>query len=67
MRTDQLEAALEAIGFLHGDTPEVTMRRIRRVLGRSVLTSLEVRIFRGIARQTLWAAARAGLRSSASD
>jgi TrmH family RNA methyltransferase len=62
-----LETALESIGFLHGDTPEVTMRRIRRVLGRAGLTSLEVRIFRGLARQTLWAAGRAGLRPPDTD
>lgn len=56
-----LERALETIGFLHGDTPGVTMRRIRRLLGRAGLTSREVRVLRGIARQTLWAAEKAGL------
>jgi tRNA/rRNA methyltransferase len=56
-----LEASLLAIGFLHHDTAEGMMRRIRRMLGRADLTSGEVKIVRGMARQTLWAAGRAGL------
>jgi len=56
-----LRAALEAIGFLHPDTVEPMMRRIRRMLGRVELTMGEARIVRGIARQTLWLSRRAGL------
>jgi len=37
------------------------MRRIRRALGRAALTADEVRMLRGIARQTLWTAGQAGL------
>jgi TrmH family RNA methyltransferase len=49
-----LESALEAIGFLHADSAEPMMRRIRRLLGRAELTATEARILRGIARQVLW-------------
>ena len=56
-----LQVALEAIGFLHVDTVEPMMRKLRRMLGRAELTTTEARIVRGIARQTLWAARRAGL------
>ena len=56
-----LTAALEAIGFLHPDTVEPMMRRIRRMLGRAELTAGEARIVRGIARQTLWLSRQAGL------
>jgi tRNA C32,U32 (ribose-2'-O)-methylase TrmJ len=37
------------------------MRRLRRMLGRAELTAEEVKILRGVARQALWAAGRAGL------
>jgi TrmH family RNA methyltransferase len=56
-----LEAALAAIGYLHEDTVVPMMRRLRRLLGRAELTATEAAILRGIARQTLWAARRAGL------
>lgn len=56
-----LETALQAIGFLHEDTVEPMMRRIRRMLGRATLTPGDVQILRGIARQTLWLARRAEL------
>jgi len=56
-----LERALLAIGFLGRDTREVIMRRFRRVFGRAVLTPDEVKMLRGVARQTLWAAKEAGL------
>jgi TrmH family RNA methyltransferase len=56
-----LQAALEAIGFLHTDTVEPMMRKIRRMLGRAELTTTEARIVRGVARQTLWASRQAGL------
>jgi len=53
-----LESALLATGFLHEDTAEGMMRRIRRILGRAALTPGDVKIFRGIARQILWLARR---------
>jgi TrmH family RNA methyltransferase len=56
-----LERSLVAIGFLGRDSRDVLMRRLRRALGRAGLTTEEVRMLRGVARQTLWAAARAGL------
>ncbi len=55
-----LQQALQAIGFLQQDTTETMMRRLRRLLGRTELTSEEVKIFRGIARQSLWIAQQAG-------
>ena len=54
-----LQQALLAIGFLQHDTTETMMRRLRRLLGRAALTSEEVKIFRGIARQSLWIAQQA--------
>jgi TrmH family RNA methyltransferase len=56
-----LQAALQAVGFLHAETVEPMMRKIRRMLGRAGLTATEARIVRGIARQTLWASRQAGL------
>jgi TrmH family RNA methyltransferase len=58
---EHLERSLLAIGFLGRDSRDVLMRRIRRAFGRAALTAEEVRLLRGIARQTLWAAGRAGL------
>lgn len=54
-----LQRALLAIGFLQPNTAETMMRRVRRLLGRAAMTSEEVKIFRGIARQSLWIAGRA--------
>lgn len=62
-----LEAALLSIGFLHEDTAEGMMRRLRRVLGRAGLGPGDVQILRGIARQVLWLARRAGLPAPAED
>jgi TrmH family RNA methyltransferase len=56
-----LGRALDAIGFLHDDTADGVLRRLRRLLGRASMTDLEVRLLRGVAHQMLWAAARAGL------
>jgi len=56
-----LEQALRTIGFLAPDSSEVVMRRLRRLLGRAVMTADEVKLLRGVARQTLWVARRAGL------
>jgi TrmH family RNA methyltransferase len=55
-----LQRALLAIGFLQRDTTETMMRRLRRLLGRAALRSEEVKIFRGIARQSLWIAQHGG-------
>jgi TrmH family RNA methyltransferase len=51
-----LEEALRAIGYLHDDTAAPMMRRLRRFFGRAELTAGEAAIFRGVARQVLWAA-----------
>jgi TrmH family RNA methyltransferase len=56
-----LEQALGTIGFLTQDTATSMMRRLRRMFGRTGITSDEVKLVRGVARQTLWAARRAGL------
>ena len=56
-----LEQALLAIGFLTRDTRAVMMRRFRRILGRAELSRAEVKMLRGVARQTLWVAREAGL------
>ncbi len=56
-----LEQALRTIGFLKPDNTEVIMRRLRRMYGRMELSENEVRIVRGMAHQTLWAAGKAGL------
>jgi tRNA/rRNA methyltransferase len=56
-----LEQALLAIGFIQRDTAEIVMRRFRRMVGRMELTAEEARMLRGLARQTLWVAGRAGL------
>ena len=62
-----LEKALLTIGFLKPDNREVVMRRIRRMYGRTDLSENEVRIVRGMAHQTLWAAGRAGLTGDGDD
>jgi TrmH family RNA methyltransferase len=56
-----LEDALRSIGYLHEDTSDAMMRRLRRFFGRAELTAGEAAIFRGIARQILWAAGQAKL------
>jgi TrmH family RNA methyltransferase len=60
-----LEEALRAIGYLHEDTAVPMMRRLRRFFGRAELTAGEAAIFRGIARQILWAAGQADLTKEA--
>jgi len=55
-----LARAWLAIGFLQTDSVETMMRRFRRLFGRASLTPDEVQMLRGVARQTLWAAGRAG-------
>jgi TrmH family RNA methyltransferase len=55
------ERAMLAIGFIRPETSAVIMRRLRRALGRALLSEDEIALLRGVARQTLWAAERAGL------
>jgi len=57
-----LGEALFAADFLKGDTAEGKMRRLRRILGRALLTAGDVRVLRGIARQMLWLAGRSAPR-----
>lgn len=56
-----LRVALATIGFLHPESADPLMRRLRRLVGRADPSSEEVALLRGIARQALWAAQRAGL------
>lgn len=49
-----LAEALETIGFFPHGNPDVAMRPLRQLLGRTQLTGQEVKILRGIARQILW-------------
>jgi tRNA/rRNA methyltransferase len=58
-----LQEAWLTIGFLHRDSVETIMRRMRRLFGRANLSSRETKLLRGVARQTLWAAGLAGLRA----
>ncbi len=50
-----LEKMLHAIGFLHERNGFHMMRTIRQLFGRTQMNEREVRIFRGICRQVLWA------------
>ncbi len=56
-----LQEGLETIGFLTRDTIAPIMRRFRRMFGRAELTTDEVRMVRGVARQVLWVAGKADL------
>lgn len=56
-----LEEALLAIGFLKLGQLEGMMRRLRRILSRAELTSGDVDVVRGIARQILWLSRQADL------
>lgn len=53
-----LTQALDRIGFLSRQNPDHILRDVRSLLGRAGLTARDVRIWRGIARQVLWMAAR---------
>ena len=59
-----LERALQTIGYVHGDSVVPIMRRLRRLLGRASMTSREVALLRGMARQILWVAGEAGLETA---
>ena len=56
-----LQEAMLSIGFVYDDSVELIMRRFRRLLGRAQMAPHEVKLLRGLARQILWAADRAGL------
>lgn len=62
-----LAEALSAIGFLKDDQTEGMMRRLRRMLGRAAVSAGDVKLVRGIARQILWCAGRAGLTGGERD
>ena len=55
------EQALRAIGFVTDQTAPSIMRRFRRIYGRARVTEEELATLRGMARQILWAADKAGL------
>jgi TrmH family RNA methyltransferase len=54
-----LESALLEVGFLSQQNPAHAMRDVRSLFARSGLSRRDVKIWRGIARQILWAARRA--------
>lgn len=55
------EQALRAVGFVTDQTAPSIMRRVRRIYGRAGVTQEELATLRGMARQILWAADKAGL------
>ncbi|NIM01459.1 MAG: TrmJ/YjtD family RNA methyltransferase [Acidobacteria bacterium] len=55
------EEALRAIGYVTDQTAPSIMRRLRRIYGRAAVTEEELATLRGMARQILWAADKAGL------
>ncbi len=56
---EHLQTSLLAIGFLKADQLEGMMRRLRRILSRAELSSGDIDVMRGIARQILWVARQA--------
>ena len=56
---EHLTQALDAIGFLSRQNPEHIVADLRGLFARAGLTRRDVKIWRGIARQMLWAARRA--------
>ena len=58
-----LEQALRTIGFVTPETAESIMRRMRRLFGRARLSADDAKMLRGLARQILWTAGQAGLRT----
>jgi tRNA/rRNA methyltransferase len=51
---EQLRQALEEIHFLYGDKAEPLMHAVRHLLGKARLTTQEVKILLGLARQIRW-------------
>jgi tRNA/rRNA methyltransferase len=62
---DQLQAALEEIHYLYGPNADPLMHALRHLLGRAGLTSMEVNLLFGLARQIRWFADKANDRQSA--
>jgi len=58
---EHFETALRRIGFVTDQTAPSIMRRMRRVYGRAGVSEGELATLRGMARQILWAADKAGL------
>lgn len=56
---EHLAEALAAIGFLSRQNPEHILADVRSLFARAGLTRRDVKIWRGIARQVLWAAGSA--------
>lgn len=52
---NDLRAAWLAIGYLNPDNPDVLLGEFRRLLARATPTTRELRLLRGLARQTAWA------------
>ncbi len=52
----RLREALEAIHFLYGDKADALMHGLRHMLGRAMLTEMEVKLLLGLARQMVWIA-----------
>lgn len=50
----QLRQALERIHFLYGDKADALMHAIRHTLGKARLTTMEVHVLLGLARQINW-------------
>jgi tRNA/rRNA methyltransferase len=56
---EHLARALGEVGFLSAQNPEHILRDVRSLFARAGLTRRDAQIWRGIARQVLWAAGRA--------
>lgn len=63
---EQLRQALEEIHFLYGDKAAPLMHAVRHLLGKARLTTQEVKILLGLARQIRWYVAK-GPRTIADD
>ena len=50
----RLRAALEEIHFLYGPKADALMHALRHLVGRAVLTPMEVDVLNGLARQIRW-------------
>jgi len=59
---DHFQQVLLDVGFLHSDNPERILYVIRRILSRTTLDGRELKILRGIVRQTHWALQQARMK-----
>ena len=62
---EQMRIALEEIHYLYGPNADPLMHALRHLLGRAGLTSMEVNLLFGLARQIRWFADKANDRQSA--